>query len=80
MVGEEIVGEAEPGLYEELMRLEALDEKPDQLRFQPEERVHEVHLDHHSCITMCTKIYKPVCGDDNEEYPNECEMLNANCR
>ena len=25
------------------------------------------------CIILCSKIYQPVCGLDNEKYSNQCE-------
>ncbi len=26
---------------------------------------------------ICPSLYKPVCGCDNEDYPNDCERIKA---
>ena len=31
------------------------------------------------CPEICTSLYQPICGSDNEKYSNLCEMMVTSC-
>ena len=31
------------------------------------------------CPEICTSLYQPICGSDNETYSNLCEMMVTSC-